>query len=340
MTGKTYAVLGGAGAILLAFLMAGLGADRAEAYEEYSVNRDATNCRTCHGNFRTSPYTSKVDGQSWADDLHDVHRNTMLGGDCNVCHGSSGEFPVLLASAAGGSGGIANLSCTGCHGRSQDGTGTGTVGYGAGLRQLHWRGAVVVCANCHTDSNPANKIPAGENVKPPYYANNGGHTAIPTDPCNASPTFTENFKATTLGLDNDGNGQFDMADAACSPAVASPGEVSKSTPMIVTAYDKLAGTLAISYTVACGATNNTIEYGPLSGLSTYGYSGQICAAGNTGTATFSLPSGSFFLVVAGNGTKEGSYGTKSVAGVVAERPEDATSATCPLPQALATRCDP
>ncbi len=28
--------------------------------------------------------------------------------------------------------------------------------------------------------------------------------------------------------------------------------------------------------------------------------GQVCAVGNTGTATFSLPSGSFFLVVSGN----------------------------------------
>jgi hypothetical protein len=337
---KTYAALGGAGSILLVFLIGGLGADRTEAYEQYSVNRDATNCRSCHGDFRSSPYTSKVDGQSWGDDLHDVHRNTMLSGDCDVCHLSSGRTPVLLNSAAGGSGGIANLSCTGCHGGSQDGTGTGTVGYGAGLRQMHWRGAVVVCANCHTDSNPANKTVAGENVKPPYYANNGGHTAIPTDPCNPSPTFTENLKATTLGLDNDGNGQFDMADTACNPASAAPGEASKTAPMLVTAYDKLSENVTISYTAACGATNNTIEYGPLSGLSTYAYSGQICAVGNSGAATFNLPEGSFFLVVANNGTKEGSYGTRVFTGATTERPEDTTSVACPQPQDLVNRCDP
>jgi hypothetical protein len=324
---------------LFVFLIAGLSANRTQAYEQYSVNRDATNCRACHGDFRTSPYTSKVDGQSWADDLHDVHRNTMLSGDCDTCHAAL-RFPVRLDSSTGGTGGLAPISCVGCHGRAADGSGSSTVGYGAGLRQRHWRGAVTVCVNCHTDSNPANKAVVGENVKPPYYAVNGGHTAIPADPCNPASTFTENFKGTTIGLDNDGNGQFDMADAACSPAAASPGEASKAVPMRVTAYDKLAGNLTVSYTAGCGATDNTVEYGSLSALATYTYSGQICAVGNSGTATFNVPVGSFFLVAARNTTQEGSYGTKVASGAVTERPEDTTSAACPLPQDLTNRCDP
>ena len=336
---RTYAAFAATCGLSLVFLVAGLASNRSQAYDQYSVNRDATNCRACHGDFRTSPYTSKVDGQSWGDDLHDVHRNTMLSGDCDVCHVSS-RFPVAIDSSTGGFGPLAPISCIGCHGRAEDGTGTGTIGYGAGLRQRHWRGGATLCLSCHSDSNPANKVVVAENIKPPYYANNGGHTAIPTDPCNPSPTFTENFKGTTIGLDNDGNGQFDMADAACSPVLASPGEASKTTPMLVTAYDKLSDNVTISYTAACGATNNTIEYGPVSSLATYAYSGQVCAVGNTGAAAFTIPSGSFFLVVANDGTKEGSYGTKKLAGATTERPEDTTSVACPQPQNLANRCDP
>lgn len=334
-----YAALAGMWVILIAFLIVGLAANRSQAYDQYSANRDATNCRACHGDFRASPYTSKVDGQSWADDLHDVHRNTMLDGDCDACHFSA-RFPVQLDGSTGGYGGLAPISCVGCHGRSQDGTGTGTIGYGAGLRQRHWRGAVTVCVNCHTDSNPANKTVVGENVKPPYYVNNGGHPLIPTDPCNPSPTFTENFKGTTIGLDNDGNGQFDMADAACNPVAASPGEASKTVAMLVTAYDKVTGNVTVSYAAACGATDDTVEYGPLTGLATYTYSGQVCGIGNTGTATFNVPEGSFFLVVARNATQEGSYGTKVLSGTASERPEDTTSTACAVPQSLANRCDP
>jgi len=334
-----YSALAGMCVILIVCVIVGLSANRSEAYDQYSVNRDATNCRACHGDFRASPYTSKVDGQSWADDLHDVHRNTMLSGDCETCHFAS-RFPVHLDSSTGGTGGLAPISCAGCHGRAEDGTGSATVGYGAGLRQRHWRGAVTVCVNCHSDANPANKAVVGENMKPPYYANNGGHTEIPTDPCNPSPTFTENFKGTTIGLDSDGNGQFDMADAACNPAAPSPGEVSKAVAMIVTGYDKVSGNVTVSYAAGCGAADNAVEYGSLSGLGTYTYTGQVCAVGNSGTASFNVPAGSFFLVVGRNTTREGSYGTKVVSGAVTERSEDTTSAACPLPQDLTNRCDP
>ncbi len=335
-----YAALAGTCVILVVFLVAGLMADRSQAYDQYSVGRDATNCRKCHGDFRASPYTSLVDAQSWADDLHDVHRNTMLAGDCDVCHGGTSRFPVRVNSSTGGFGGLAAISCAGCHGRAADASGAGTVGYGAGLRQRHWRGGVSECVNCHTDSNPANKLVARENVKPPYYGANVFYPLIPTDPCNASPTFTENFKGTTIGLDNDGNGQFDMADAACNPTMAGPGEASKTVPMLVTAYDKISGNVTISYSAACGTSNNTIEYGPLTGLATYAYSGQVCTVGTTGAATFTVPTGSFFLIVARNDTTEGSYGTKVFMGAATERPEDTTSVACPKPQNLVNRCDP
>jgi cytochrome c553 len=332
---------------IAAFVAAGLlvlaaltWTSRSMAYDRYSVNRDATNCRTCHGNFRTSPYTSLVDGQSWGDDLHDVHRGNMLEGDCDACHASAGEFPTFIGTSAGGTGPAA-ISCSGCHGRSQDGTGSGSAGYSAGLRQRHWRSAVTSCVSCHPDSNPATKVPVAENVLPPYYANPGpvgSHPAMPTDACNPSPAFNENFAASTLGLDNDGNGQFDMADAACSPAT--PGEVSKTAMMLVTAYNKATGDVSVSYTPACATTNNNVEYGNLASLATYTYAGQVCAVGNTGAATFGVPAGSFFLVVANNGTSEGSYGRRRTGATLAERPVDATLLACPTPLVLATRCDP
>lgn len=310
------------------------------AYDQYSTDGSTGNCATCHGDFRASPYTSKVDGLSWGNDLHDVHRNNMLGSDCNACHVSSGRFPTYIGRSAGGNG-LSPYSCSGCHGRSQDGTGTGTAGFGAGLRQLHWRAGETGCVSCHTDSNPAAKTPVGENILPPYYANPGtGHT-IPNNPCNPAPAFVENYAASTLGLDNDGDGTFDALDSQCSTAGATPGEVSRGglPQLLVTAHNPVTRLMAISYGPACTSTDNTIYYGPLSSVSTYGYSGQQCAIGNTGAYTWSYPASpaAFFFLVAGrNGTNEGPYGQSSAG---SERPPYALNAVCPLPQDLAKRCE-
>ena len=314
-------------------------ASLAFAYEQYSTDGSTGNCATCHGDFRASPYTSKVDGLSWGNDAHDVHRNSMLGSDCSTCHFSN-RFPTYIGRSTGGNG-LAAYSCSGCHGRSQDGTGTGTVGFGAGLRQRHWRAGQTVCVDCHADSNPAAKTPVGENIQPPYYANPGtGHT-IPSDPCNPAPAFVENYAASTLGLDNDGDGTFDALDPQCTVVTATPGEVSRGgqPQLLVTAHNPVTRQLAISYGPACTTTDNTIYYGPLTAVSTYGYSGQQCVIGNTGAYTWTYPaspSAFFFLVVGRDGTNEGSYGKSSAGG---ERPRYAGNTTCPLPQDLAHRCD-
>jgi hypothetical protein len=50
-----------AGLSILALAALVLWAPRADAYETYSQNRDATNCMDCHGDFRDSPYTSLSD---------------------------------------------------------------------------------------------------------------------------------------------------------------------------------------------------------------------------------------------------------------------------------------
>ena len=200
-----------------ALLLAGSTA----AYPQYSVNGDATNCRGCHGDFRSSPYTSLTDGESWGDDLHDVHRNVMLDKDCDTCHSSGpGKFPVLIGNSAGGVG-LDPIGCSGCHGRAEDGIdpGNSSVGFGAGLRQHHWRADVTDCRTCHLDADPELFTPVEEDFLPPYYADSDpDHPLIPSDPCNLlADSHPEDYAASTLGLDNDGDDLYDEADVIACP---------------------------------------------------------------------------------------------------------------------------
>lgn len=192
----------------------------ANAFETYasggtSPNRTG-NCATCHGDFRASPYTSLVDGQNWGDDLHDIHRTTMLSSDCATCHTTPSRLPTFIGSSDGGTG-LDPIGCLGCHGRTESG---GTV-TGAGLRQHHYVNGVTTCgtAGCHPgDSNPAIFTTVGEDVLPPYYATpDAAHPNKPTNPCN--PAGEEHFAGTTIGLDNDGDNLFDQNDTDCQAPV-------------------------------------------------------------------------------------------------------------------------
>ena len=82
----------------------------ARAYEEYS------GCKDCHGGFRGGQYTSLSDGSRWSDNLHNVHRDDMLGGDCDACHTSDGKSTVFMDRSAGGEG-LTAIGFVGCHGR-------------------------------------------------------------------------------------------------------------------------------------------------------------------------------------------------------------------------------
>jgi len=206
---------------LAAFAVSAPGVD---AYDTYD------GCNTCHGNFNASSYVD-VDGQSWGN-LHDLHRsrgafiatgmlNTST--DCNVCHSGSSRTPVFIARSTGVSG-LPAISCVGCHGRSEDGGhDSESAGLGAGLRQHHTRAGVTDCQGCHSDADPANYTPVGENVKPPYYANPGASRPnMPTDPCNSNPTAAgkETFAGLLIGLDNDGDDLYDRADPNCRRALS------------------------------------------------------------------------------------------------------------------------
>ncbi len=319
-------------------------AGSALAYETYSASRDDTNCRACHGSFRSSPYVELGTGISWGDDLHDLHRNGMLSGDCNTCH-KGNKFPVRLGDSDGGFK-LDAISCSGCHGRAADGTGTGSLGFGAGLRQKHWRSGETICADCHSDADPAGFTPVGEDVPPPYYLGSS-HPAIPKDTCN-DPTNAltpeEDMYGAARGLDNDGDGDYDTLDTDCGAVVQAPGEPSGSTLalMQVTANNPAAMLLSLTYGVACGTSDHAILYGPLTDVGAYNYTGGSCSMGNSGTMTdwsyAGAPDSFFFLLVADNDTAEGSYGLKSNG---AERPSDdlLVPPVCPLAQDLPNRCD-
>ena len=98
-------------------------------------------------------------------------------------------------------------------------------------------------------------------------------------------------------------------------------------------YNPGTGQVDMTYTAACDAADHTIYYGDLSNVSSHGYSDAACFVGTSGTASFDPGSGSwFFLVVASNGSEEGSFGKDST---VVERPEAVGVGICDVPQNLA-----
>jgi len=131
--------------------------------------------------------------------------------------------------------------------------------------------------------------------------------------------------------------------APAAAAATSPGESSAAplAPLVVESYDKATGNLRLSYQTACGATGNTIHYGPLSQVGILAWSGNDCGAAAGGShAGFNPGSGSYFFIVAGNdGAKEGSYGRSRIGGTFVERAAH-TANGCGLAQDLANACAP
>jgi len=114
-------------------------------------------------------------------------------------------------------------------------------------------------------------------------------------------------------------------------------------PLEVTAFDPVTGNLSITYGPACQSVDHALHFGPLTSgdLATYNYTGADCNIGSSGGyTTFDPGTGSFFfVVVADDGTFEGSYGESFTTGVRVERPANALNPICPLPQSLIDRCD-
>jgi len=234
---------------------------------------------------------------------------------------------------------------------------------------------VTICSDCHqradlsglTDANPANFTPAGENVLPFHYKPPAGDNAdVPDDPCDTG-LVAEDKVGSARGLDNDGEGFYDLDDPDCGATAATPGETSgPSLPLLlVTGHDAASQVLSLSFMSGCDATDNKIVFGPVDMVSTHSYTGEECGIGTAGTFAWAyqgqqcaliggactiddecfrgdfnggpcvpIPDSLFFLVVGQDAIAEGSHGTDAIA----ERPNKLGGA-CWLPQDLARRCD-
>lgn len=174
-----------------ALLVAVVGINLSEAYDDYS------GCMSCHGDFRGA--TSTKGTVFPGNNNHDMHRNSgNMGTACNLCHTGSNRVPTFIGTSTG-TANNAGVGCTGCH-------------VAEGLRIHHLNNGVTECLDCH---NPEVSVP--ENVKPPYYgtvdtkARNPGNDVL-------SANTNENWSVGDfLGLDNDGNNLYDLADYAVGP---------------------------------------------------------------------------------------------------------------------------
>jgi hypothetical protein len=130
---------------------------------------------------------------------------------------------------------------------------------------------------------------------------------------------------------------FEMAtaNANVTSVLGVPGEASHHdipSDLMLASLNGGTGEVDLTYTPACDATDHTVYYGDLNNVSAYGYADAACFLGASGTASFDPGAGSwFFLVVASNGSEEGSYG-KDVDAV--ERPEAVGVGVCDAPQNL------
>jgi hypothetical protein len=176
--------------VILVFLIsAGLFvASSSHAYINYETGkRSGSNCAACHPGFQGG----------FGSPLHDLHLGLTF--TCDLCHLEiAGDIPRTAVSAINNDN-IDGQGCRGCHGRAEDGE-MDAKGWAAGLRQFHWGTGIRNCPGCHSDSDPSNYTPVGEDVLPPYYTRNDVSIISSCDD----------------GLDNDGDGIRDCDDLDCT----------------------------------------------------------------------------------------------------------------------------
>ena len=178
--------------LLASFAVSWLVAGSVAAYPRYN---GTPACDDCHPGF------------VGRGSLHAVHQgSSRMTNTCNLCHVSTGDNPSTYSSGA-----VGGQGCRGCHGIDN-----GTVyGWGAGLRAHHANAGApadadgLYCVDCH-DSDPA---PGPENALPPYYSRSDVRV---TDPCViASASGGEDWTGDGVGLDNDGDLDYEDADSDC-----------------------------------------------------------------------------------------------------------------------------
>jgi len=191
------------------------------AYQRYDPG-----CKDCHGSFESN--TSLKPGNTWPDRKHDVHREQMMtDGLCDTCHKSTdGRNPFLNESD--GETGLPGVGCMGCHGRDPRPDIPNNSWWGTGLRLHHANAGVpadddgFTCVTCHADD----PLPFPEDQPPIYYGVAGINIS---GPCNTDDS--ENWTSDGLGLDNDGDLDYDTADSDCATAIFQDGFESGDTQM-------------------------------------------------------------------------------------------------------------
>jgi hypothetical protein len=174
-------------------LLAAAGCATCQAYDTYSEG-----CINCHGAFNGPTSTKGTVFPSGSN--HEMHRGAnSMATACNLCHtGTNPPVTVHIGSSIG----TANnpgLGCTGCH-------------VGAGLRAHHLINNVTECLDCHdAEVSPA------ENVSPPYYGTADTRVRNPGNDVLAANTNENWSVGDFIGLDNDGNNLYDLADYAIGP---------------------------------------------------------------------------------------------------------------------------
>jgi hypothetical protein len=180
----------GAGLLALA-----LTSNTGQAYETYSAG-----CNNCHGDFR-GPTSTKVPPTVFpSSQNHEMHRASgSMATACDLCHtgNNSTRKPVYIGSSNGTTNN-SGLGCTGCH-------------VASGLREHHNNHGVT---ECYTDCHHAYEPPPAENVSPPYYGTADTKVRNPGNTVLAANTNENWSVGDFLGLDNDGNGLYDVADFA------------------------------------------------------------------------------------------------------------------------------
>ncbi len=201
----------------------------AAAWERYD-----NGCDDCHGVFDSGNYVSNRDATAWGTDLMAGHMQFISGGgSCDVCH-SGNDFSRVNLSLSDNA--DKPQSCVGCHGRQEDESGICAFnapdadgehcGSGAGLRRVHDSAGVSSCFSCHTSESGATLV--GEDTVPFNYGLSGIDL---TSPCTAENKFGP------TGLDNDGDGAVDSADADCSQLIADPGGPYTGSAGVPVAFD-------------------------------------------------------------------------------------------------------
>lgn len=199
-----------------------LCASHAHAYPIYDVPASSDDCHSCHPGF------SGGGGNS----LHANHTANFGITSCNLCHPSGGGSKPVRTYVSGTGGG---LGCAGCHGQDFGEVSPNSLlpkSTAYGLRDFHVLKGVTSCGlagGCHVPGalghpNPF-PIPLGEAIAPTYYSfpnNNLG------SPCSSGQEDLP-FDADSVGLDNDGDGLVDLADADCIGWVSTTTTTTTST---------------------------------------------------------------------------------------------------------------